>query len=145
MSFNREKDYNRVIPRDLFNEAKLLKCLGQLVLLIGKGQCPGLSVVQPVIDGSNAFRILQDQSDGSIYVSSRVLRFTRNSDKKMLRFVTPLNNKERWPLLLSPPDHSIDEIEVFSDTEDVRPTNAFLQYLRGDKQHGDSGDLSQVP
>jgi hypothetical protein len=75
VSFNREKDYNRVIPRDLFNEAKLLKCLGQLCLLIDKGQCPGLSVVQPPCD-NNAFRILQDQSDGSIYVSNRVLRCT---------------------------------------------------------------------
>lgn len=27
-------DYGRVIPRDLFNEAKLLKCMGQLCLRI---------------------------------------------------------------------------------------------------------------
>lgn len=32
------KNYTRVIPRDLFNEAKLLKCIGQLVLLILHGK-----------------------------------------------------------------------------------------------------------
>lgn len=32
--------YQRVLPRDLFNESKLLKCIGQLVLLIHDGNCP---------------------------------------------------------------------------------------------------------
>lgn len=31
--------YRRVLPRDLFNEAKLLKCLGQLSLMIHDGKC----------------------------------------------------------------------------------------------------------
>ena len=33
-------EYTRVIPRDLFNEAKLLKCVGQLALLIHDGMQP---------------------------------------------------------------------------------------------------------
>ena len=32
--------YERVIPRDLFNEAKLLKCVGLLVLKIHDGENP---------------------------------------------------------------------------------------------------------
>ena len=31
--------YKRVLPRDLFNEAKLLKCLGRLCLLIEDDMC----------------------------------------------------------------------------------------------------------
>lgn len=33
-------NYRRVIPRDLFNESKLLKCLGRLILLIHDNQAP---------------------------------------------------------------------------------------------------------
>lgn len=32
--------YIRVIPRDLFNESKLLKCLGRLILLIDDNEAP---------------------------------------------------------------------------------------------------------
>lgn len=34
--------YNRVIPRDLFNEAKLLKCLGFLTLAIHDNELQGI-------------------------------------------------------------------------------------------------------
>lgn len=33
-------NYQRVIPRDLFNESKLLKCIGRLVLLIHDNLAP---------------------------------------------------------------------------------------------------------
>jgi len=33
-------NYNRVIPRDLFNESKLLKCIGKLTLLIHDNLAP---------------------------------------------------------------------------------------------------------
>jgi hypothetical protein len=52
-------EYNRVIPRDLFNESKLLKCFGQLALLMHDGVIPGSIVFdgnQPeiglLLDGS---------------------------------------------------------------------------------------------
>ncbi len=37
------QEYTRVIPRDLFNEAKLLKCIGRLVLLIHDGDHNNIS------------------------------------------------------------------------------------------------------
>ena len=41
--------YRRVLPRDLFNEAKLLKCLGQLALIIHDGQDSAGQTVQGLL------------------------------------------------------------------------------------------------
>lgn len=35
-----DTNYTRVLPRDLYNESKLLKCIGRLVLLIEDGHAP---------------------------------------------------------------------------------------------------------
>lgn len=41
-----DPEYQRVIPRDLFNEAKLLKCLGRLSLFIHDGKSPPILKVR---------------------------------------------------------------------------------------------------
>lgn len=81
-------NYTRVIPRDLFNEAKLLKCLGVLTLLIHDNQAPeGLKFEQ--ID--NEFKIgLKDE--GSLQTSS--LQFTYNDE--ILTFQTTYNSKNNF-------------------------------------------------
>ena len=84
--------YKRVLPRDAFNEAKLLKCVGKLTLMIEDGQLP---VWCYHYDG-DAFNIVQDDSDGSISVAN--ITFWRN--KRQVHVFTPLNDKSLWPALV---------------------------------------------
>lgn len=81
--------YMRVLPRDAFNEAKLLKCVGKLTLMIEDGV---LSHWHYHYDGS-PFNIVQDENDGSISVAN--ISFWR--DKKPVHIFTPLNAKDAWP------------------------------------------------
>ena len=85
--------YKRVCPRDLFNEAKLLKCLGFVSLLIHEGKIPGLTMNHE--NESLGFIIEQDGTDGSIYVSN--LHFFDENGTPVY-FYHPLNNKENFPL-----------------------------------------------
>jgi hypothetical protein len=97
--------YLRVIPRDLFNEASLLKCLGRLAIVIDtvRGQ-PAHFAVESVED----FRITQDESDGSIYAGA--LPFVISG--KHYHLSRPLNSREPWPLYCSRGD---DVWQVFDD------------------------------
>jgi len=82
-------NYIRVIPRDLFNEAKLLKCLGLLTLKIHDNQAPkGLKVEQ--IDDLFAIGLTQD---GSLQCGS--LEFSYNN--KVLTFQSTYNSKSNFP------------------------------------------------
>ncbi len=80
--------YNRVIPRDLFNEAGLLKCLGKLI--IAADTIPGLEFEH---DGE-AFAIVQDPSDGSISVANVVAWL----NGMRLDLSTGLNARRSMPL-----------------------------------------------
>lgn len=87
--------YTRTIPRDLFNEAKLLKCLGQLALLI----CDELGVPRGLsLDHDAAahagFVIEQDQSDGSLYCLNMELNYRH----RLIGLRSPLNSRDPWPL-----------------------------------------------
>ncbi len=85
--------YLRVLPRDAFNESKLLKCVGKLTLLIEDRVLPGWSYEY---DGAS-FRIEQDESDGSIAV--RNLTFYKDGER--VSVCTPMNSKRAWPALAS--------------------------------------------
>lgn len=98
--------YTRVLPRDAFNEAKLLKCIGKLTLMIEDGELPAWHYHY---DGE-PFNIIQDASDGSISVAN--ISFWRN--KKSVRVFTPLNSKEAWPALFVDGD---DEYYLFNETD----------------------------
>jgi len=87
--------YHRVAPRDLFNESKLLKCVGKLVLLVENRDIPGL---QYNYDGEEPFVVDQDPSDGSISVSNIVF-FDECSCE--VRCYTGLNSRDNWPLVIS--------------------------------------------
>jgi hypothetical protein len=57
--------YRRVLPRDLFNEAKLLKCLGQLALLVHDGKLPrGVRV--RFSNPTGGFKITRDEGSGDL-------------------------------------------------------------------------------
>ena len=83
--------YIRVIPRDLFNEANLLKCYGQLYLLT-----EGLSHVELVQDdaGPPEFRIEQD-IDGGLYITNVELHV----NDEVVDLIRPLNSRQPHALL----------------------------------------------
>lgn len=75
-------NYARVIPRDLFNEANLLKCYGRLALEVDLEH-----------DGG-AFDIQQDPASGALHVAN-VRLVVRGREVPLFR---PLNSREPWPL-----------------------------------------------
>ena len=113
--------YRRVLPRDLFNEAKLLKCLGQLSLMIHDGKCE--LRVEHSDELWPGFVISQDESDGGIEVVNLVFSTPNGTE---LRLKTGLNARESYPLFCELPDG--DELEVF--TEDGTLRQEFLRRIK---------------
>jgi hypothetical protein len=61
--------YIRVIPRDLFNESGLLKCIGRIY--INLENTPGHSAdLREEFASGEAFKVRQSPDDGSIYISN---------------------------------------------------------------------------
>jgi len=87
------KNYRRVIPRDLFNEAKLLRGLGKISLMIHDNTLTGLNVNHE--NERTGFVINQEDSDGSINVVN--LQFFDNNGTPVY-FFHGLNCKERESL-----------------------------------------------
>lgn len=101
--------YERVIPRDLFNEANLLKCLGKVCLLIHD------NVLELAFDhDGGAFEIAQGE-DGETYVSN-IAFHTAGGDQ--VHLYRPLNARAPWPLLADLDDeHCL--IPVFTDDGEI--------------------------
>lgn len=87
--------YLRVVPRDFFNEAKLLKCLGRLELLILDNEKPARDFKLTSEFDNEAFNIVQDPNSGSISVSN--YHVFVNGEELFLS--TPLNSKANYPLI----------------------------------------------
>lgn len=85
--------YQRVLPRDLFNEAKLLKCLGRIVLLIHDGIAPESLQFDHDTSETDGFDIWQDQSSGDLFCNN--LEFTVHH--RRLHIYTVYNNRGEWP------------------------------------------------
>jgi hypothetical protein len=85
--------YNRVIPRDLFNEAKLLKCLGQLALLVHEGRA-GKITLKHHAPGSG-FLIDQDDSSGGLFCMNLVCRLP---NRQVVRLISRYNSRHPYPL-----------------------------------------------
>lgn len=115
--------YLRVIPRDLFNEANLLKCLGRLVL-IADDACPGGGFRFVDYDGE-PFRIEQDENTGAIECTSLQLLI----DGRPVRLTRPLNSREAWPLYVEPANDGewFDPVAVFEDDGEL--TAEFAQLV----------------
>lgn len=101
--------YVRVIPRDLFNEANLLKCYGQLYINLER---MGLEECLVMGDINGRFDIWQDENDGSLTVTNVVL--TIHGD--VVPLLRPLNSREPYPLWATVRDiyGEPDELEVFN-------------------------------
>src|SRR6266700_7094188 len=108
--------YIRVILRDLFNEAKLLKCIGRLTLLIHDGNTNGITVEHD----DNPFKIgLLD--DG--YLSIKNITFELNG--KILLFKSLYNSKNNYPLVL---EYNYCEYTIFDETGNY--TTEFIEFCK---------------
>lgn len=103
--------YLRVIPRDLFNEANLLKCLGQLWIKTERYQGHSPRAVL-ILHTGNDFNICQDESDGSVHSGAiTVLICNRTYDH-----YRPLNSRNPWPLwLVARNDPDAEHFRAFTD------------------------------
>lgn len=87
--------YHRIIPRDLFNEAKLLKCMGQIALMIHDGMDGGKLAIDHD-SPEDGFIIDQNPNSGWLYVAN--LNVYRKSDGEMVGLATSYNSKSPYPL-----------------------------------------------
>lgn len=110
--------YTRIIPRDLFNDANLLKCLGKLWIEL-ENRFPGVFVTEYVEGG---FDIRQYESTGETYCDN-VFLMVRGDVIKPTR---PMNSRDPWPLYVTDPE-TFDEISVFED--DGKLTDEFKAWL----------------
>ncbi len=108
--------YSRVIPRDLFNEANLLKCMGRLWINVenaaADSPCRHIAIEHEGV----AFDIRQSDCDGSIAVRNIAVSIYGNA----LNLRRPLNSRDAWPLWLDDVNLSggFDPVEVFNDEGD---------------------------
>lgn len=118
--------YRREIPRDLFNEAMLLKCLGQLALFEIDRPSLGLTVTH---HPPAHFVVEQDDSDGSFYVRNVDVHCRAGGPGRgRLLLWHPLNSRRPWALLGRLwGDTDSDPVEVF--TAEGEPTAEFLALL----------------
>jgi hypothetical protein len=105
--------YRRTIPRDLFNEADLLKCYGRLYMALENVR--GHHAKLESYDGGGPFLIEQNGADGSISVANVVLTVAR----EQVLLYRPLNSRSAWPLwvstesLLPTPGAVVEDFKVF--------------------------------
>ena len=112
--------YMRVVPRDLFNESKLLKCLGKISIGILDGKLGEHRLTEKHTREDEGFIILQNE-DGDIMCDN--YRVFKGGEEIYL--FTRLNSKANWPLMTI--DHNAEYIEVLND--DGKFTKEFLEYL----------------
>lgn len=114
-----QENYQRVIPRDFFNESMLLKCMGKLTLLIHNNQLPP----ELVIDyDDSGFEV--DLTEHGLEVSNATLSY----GGVPLTFFTPYNSREPWPMFVVN-EENYEEVQVFDNKGNV--LQEFLDFLAG--------------
>lgn len=116
-------DYQRVIPRDFFNEAILLKCMGQLALKILDCQLPdGMKIViNPNGEHYEPFDIHRTDA-GYLHVNNYPV-FVNGA---FVFFGTMVNSRSPYPLICFTSD--LEEIAVFDDSGNFTDEFASLKY-----------------
>lgn len=107
------RQYTRVIPRDLFNEADLLKCYGRLYILLETAGAHLAKLSDANLEQEEPFEIGQSQDDGSISVLNVIFTI----DDVRWRLERPLNCRDPWPLYCVSFDGEIRE-RVFTEKGD---------------------------
>jgi hypothetical protein len=82
--------YQRVIPRDLFNESALLKCLGRLSLLVNDDMGGSLKIRY----NGKPFDIRRNDGSGGLYCGN----FRAYNKGKPISLETSLNSRDHYPL-----------------------------------------------
>lgn len=117
--------YTRVIPRDLFNEADLLKCYGRLWILLDQTQGHQAQLGDEEQLPGAPFEIWQDEADGSLTIAN-VPFYVRGVRYRLSR---PLNARAPWPLWCASPDEEFCD-RVF--TEDGQLSDEFKKTIKGE-------------
>lgn len=110
--------YHREIPRDLFNEANLLKCYGQIAIALETAQVLNAELVHL----GGAFDVAHDPADNSLSLAN-VKLMVNSAPVELFR---PSNSRYPWPLYLREQDG--EELEVFND--DGQFSHEMLAFLR---------------
>lgn len=84
-------NYERVIPRDLFNEGNLLYCLGKLYIELEKIRKEDL-----LVHLDNEFNVVQLPEDGSITVTNVLVKI----DGQHQEIWRPLNSRRKFPVYI---------------------------------------------
>ena len=100
--------YRRVIPRDLFNEGRLLTMLGKLVIHVMDSH----SVWKYEQEDAGHFQIFQNPDDGSLGCAN--IKFYYRGEPVVL--YRPLNTRDPWSLYFI---WQGDERSVFTSTGEV--------------------------
>lgn len=110
--------YQRVIPRDLFNEASLLKCYGALWIALDDMACKTAAFAGLHGDHFESFDVVQRNEDGSIFIENMPLLIHGE-----LYFLTrPLNSRQPWPLYAQKAaDDDHEPVHVFTDDGKLSP------------------------
>lgn len=121
--------YLRVIPRDLFNEANLLKCFGRLYINLETANLPGVGLEHD----HEAFNIDQDENSGAIFLTNVTLLVNGHE----IRLECPMNSRSPWPLQIIGKDDEV--IEVFNaDGSFSVEANQFLAMMSSiEREPGD--------
>lgn len=118
--------YIRVLPRDLFNEAKLLKCIGRLCLLIHDNTTP---IRMSFIDDGKPFEIALMDEGALTVVNVRVL-IHLNDDPMEFVFKTIYNRQSNFPLYV---EHDGCDYLVFNEAGNFSEEfNEFIKIIEID-------------
>lgn len=129
-------NYSREIPRDLFNEGRLLTELGHLSIAILNNKDWIADVLSMELENeTSGFNIKQDENSGNIRVSNLSLKILSNLDHVDL--YTNCNCKDKNALVFEYGEHSGD---VFNGSEYSERFADFLESFNCSKQ----GDLNLV-
>ena len=101
------RNYFRVIPRDLFNEANLLKCLGQLYI-----QTECYEHADVVYTDDEPFDIWQCPHSGNLHCGNVTLKIKGRS----YDCYRPLTSRDPYPLWIDGPQ---DAIAIFCDDDSL--------------------------
>ena len=114
--------YRREVPRDLFNEGNLLKCLGMISVSILDNKFYKYGLKDELNDFGEGFVIEQTES-GDTYCSNY---FVYDPEGENIPLYRPLNSRSPWPLLfVNKFEDSLDD--VFND--DGTFSQEFFDYL----------------
>lgn len=115
--------YIRIIPRDLFNEANLLKCYGQIYINLETSCTPHVVLEPEAVH--EPFDVVQDEDSGNLSIANVQLMVNGMAQ----RLYRPMNSRQPWPLYTL--NQAGDEISVFDDTGKF--TQELLDYFESMK------------